>query len=238
MSKRGKRPTCARPDSLLGYLRLRRGLSIQELSTATGVSMMVLWHLEQLRFNVRLGSCKSVAEYYRITLDEMINNDFSVLSRMDHRHCELSEEEYMRNQEDLHSRRLSIGRRGELLVADWERNKLASIGFDYGVDATPGLLPGKGYDVMSFTMDRKPLFIEVKTTVANKNIPFHMSGRERAFMKYCFGNIISYELHRIYDLNGIPQRVVYTPERLLRLPSVPCDYLVTPEGGESEYVYD
>ena len=238
MSKRGKRPTCARPDSLLGYLRLRRGLSIQELSTATGVSMMVLWHLEQLRFNVRLGSCKSVAEYYGITLDEMINNDFGVLSRMDHRHCELSEEEYMRNQEDLHSRRLSIGRRGELLVAEWERNKLESIGFDAVVDASAGLMPGKGYDVMSFTMDRKPLFIEVKTTVANKNIPFHMSGRERAFMKYCFGNNIRYELHRIYDLNGIPQRAVYTPETLLRLPSVPCDYLVTPEGGDSEYVYD
>lgn len=238
MSKRGKRRSCARPDSLLGYLRLRRGLSIQELSTATGVSMMVICSLEQLRFNVRLRACKSVAEYYGISLDEMLNNDFSVLSRLDHRNCELSEEEYMRNQEDLHSRRLSIGRRGELLVADWERDKLASIGFDVGVDANAGLLPGKGYDVMSFSVDRKPLFVEVKTTAANKNVPFHMSANERAFMKYCFSNNISYELHRIYDLNGVPKRAVYTPEKLLRLQTVPCDYLVTPEEGESEYVYD
>ena len=226
MAKRGKRCSCSRPDSLLGYLRLQRGISIQQLSESIGVTPMVLWHMEQLNFNVWLSAARKVAQYFKITLDEMVSNDFRVISRLMASGSKKTDERYLNGQKELNAKKLSIGRRGELLIAQWEACKLKPIGFDTAVGAEAGLVPGMGYDVLSFTLDKRPLFIEVKSTSASENVPFHMSANERKFMMYCFKHKIKYELHRIFDLNGHPRREIYTPKDLLKAEMVPYDFIV------------
>ena len=236
MSRRGKKRSCSRPDSLLGYLRLRRGLSIQELATATGISPMVLWHMEQMDFGVQLRFAKRIADFYEISLDEIVSNDFSVLARTGPIVGLATEEKYFITQELLHSKQLSIGRRGELLVAQLEFQKLMPSGLQSAVDAAAGLVPGNGYNVFSLTLDRKPLYIEVKTTIAKYNAAFHMSVSEKKFMEDCYMRNSRYELHRIIDLNGIPQRIIYKAEDLIKAEFKPCDFIVDTRSVDLEKV--
>ncbi|MCR5137172.1 MAG: DUF3883 domain-containing protein [Oscillospiraceae bacterium] len=223
-----KRKTCSRPDSLLGYLRLKKGLSIEGLADEIKINPMLLWKMEQLRFTVQIRFAKRVADYYGLTLDELYNNDFSVLGRINPGSA-VSESSYFKEQAALNVKKMSVGRRGELLVAQWEFKKLMPIGLHDVVNADPGLVPGQGYDVFSLTKDSKPLFIEVKTTTAGRNVPFHMTAHERDFMIDCFKRNIRYELHRVYDLNGSAQRVIYQPEDLMNFTTIPTDYVVKPE---------
>ncbi len=55
---------------------------------------------------------------------------------------------------------------------------------------------GLGYDILSFTSKGEEKFIEVKTTVGNKNTPFEISSNEIEFSEEKGEN---YYLYRVYN---------------------------------------
>ena len=126
----------------------------------------------------------------------------------------------------VHAKRLDNGLRGEVLVLRHEREKLAGTPYENAVDPNYALDPGFGFDLLSFTPDGKPLYIEVKATSDTGNTPFFMTANEKDFMELCRDTGRNYELHRIYDLDGTPKRIIYTPKELSRFQFIPNDYLV------------
>jgi hypothetical protein len=57
---------------------------------------------------------------------------------------------------------------------------------------------GEGYDVLSYTSDGMPMFIEVKTTLMGNEAPFFLTKNEAEFAA---GNADGYYLYRLYELN-------------------------------------
>lgn len=54
-----------------------------------------------------------------------------------------------------------------------------------------------------------------------------MSAGEKAFMEFCHATRRNYELHRVFDIDRKPRRVIYTMDDLLHFRFTPHDYLVT-----------
>lgn len=93
-----------------------------------------------------------------------------------------------------------IGFLGEELVMAHERQKLKAYPDLQAqveqVSQTKG--DGLGYDVKSFDLNGHPIFIEVKTTTANRQTPFYISRRELEFSKT---HTKQYRLYRLYDFD-------------------------------------
>ena len=93
----------------------------------------------------------------------------------------------------------SLGLAGELLVVQYERDRLRQIGrADLAekvrhVSAEEG--DGAGYDILSFKDDGSPRYIEVKTTRGPKTTEFFLSPNEVEFSK---AQADHFELRRIY----------------------------------------
>ena len=105
----------------------------------------------------------------------------------------------------LESRNRAIGFGGEALVVSYERARLSSLGCDtlaqrvQHVAATIG--DGLGYDVLSFTVDGRDRFIEVKTTQLGSMTPFYITQNEISFSTE---NHDRYSLYRVYDFASRP----------------------------------
>ncbi|VDG31923.1 hypothetical protein [Lactobacillus casei str. Zhang] [Lactiplantibacillus mudanjiangensis] len=96
-----------------------------------------------------------------------------------------------------------IGFSGELLMLAYEKKQLVDANRPdladkvQQVSETKG--DGLGYDVISYSIEGEPKYIEVKTTANGINAPFYVTPNEiRISQKYQE----AYELVRIYDLNG------------------------------------
>ena len=94
-----------------------------------------------------------------------------------------------------------IGDRGERLVIEQERVRLADTPFALAVNGNVSEDMTAGFDVLSFDTYGKPIYIEVKTTVGGENTPFYMSRRELEFARTCCENGDYYELRRLFDLD-------------------------------------
>ena len=104
------------------------------------------------------------------------------------------------------SRNRSLGRAGELFVAELEARRLHAIGkkrlaerVDH-VAATQG--DGLGYDVLSFDDDGRERLIEVKTTGFGELTPFYVSRNELARSE---ADADQYHLYRLFDFRDRPR---------------------------------
>lgn len=219
---------CSNPGSLLGYLRLHSRLSMQELSSICHVHPMSICRIEQGNYNVYLESVLRVIGYFELSLEELIHNRFDlVIPRLQ---SNFDDGTAAQGRQALtQQRKMDLGRRGELWVAHLEQEKLKNTGFANGVDIGPSLDPSRGFDCYSFTLEKEPLFIEVKTTSNHKDTAFFMSANERYFMEFCLQNGLNYELHRVFDIDRKPKRHIYTAEDLTDFTFIPTDYLVKKE---------
>lgn len=89
-----------------------------------------------------------------------------------------------------------IGDAGEELVKQYEINRLKNIGHSDLADQVEIVKDGKGYDVLSFEENRKPKYIEVKTTKGNSLTPFDYTINEKLFSDQ---NPKSYFIYRLYN---------------------------------------
>lgn len=100
----------------------------------------------------------------------------------------------------------SLGVAGEILVAEIEMRTLHELGqlklanrVEH-VSNTRG--DGLGYDVLSFNVDGREKYIEVKTTAFGKEAPFFVSRNELAFSKCQFEG---FHLYRLFDFRREPK---------------------------------
>ena len=107
---------------------------------------------------------------------------------------------------DREARNASLGQAGEEFVVEYERLRLYDAGkkrlaekVDH-VAASKG--DGLGYDVLSFDMTGRELFIEVKTTAFGKDTPFFISKNEVEFSK-AFPS--DFHLYRLFEFRKAPR---------------------------------
>jgi hypothetical protein len=104
------------------------------------------------------------------------------------------------------ARNRSLGRAGELFVADLEVRRLRDAGKSKlsrrveHVAATQG--DGLGFDVLSFETDGRERLIEVKTTAFGSLTPFFVSRNELARSERDEAN---YQLYRLFDFRDAPR---------------------------------
>lgn len=100
----------------------------------------------------------------------------------------------------------SLGRAGEDFVVAYERARLRASGKDNlgeqieHIAETKG--DGLGFDVLSFEIDGKERFIEVKTTAFAKETPFCVTRNELEFSK-CFST--QFQLYRLFEFRKVPR---------------------------------
>jgi hypothetical protein len=107
---------------------------------------------------------------------------------------------------DREVRNRSLGRAGEEFVVSYERARLRRAGEKVLcervelVAASKG--DGLGYDVLSFEVDGRERFIEVKTTSFGKQTPFFLSRNELDFSKAAHDR---YHLYRVFEFRRQPR---------------------------------
>ena len=89
-----------------------------------------------------------------------------------------------------------IGDAGEELVKQYEIERLKNRGFNELADKVKIVKDGKGYDVLSFHENKKPKYIEVKTTQGKSLSPFNYTINEKLFAEQ---NSEQYLIYRLYN---------------------------------------
>lgn len=104
------------------------------------------------------------------------------------------------------SRNRSLGRAGELFVADLESRRLHALGKKKLAARVEHVAEvrgdGLGFDVLSFERDGRERLIEVKTTAFGQLTPFYVSRNELARSEV---DAEIYRLYRIFDFRGRPR---------------------------------
>ena len=227
--RRGRKPsTISAPKSVVLLLRMHHGLSQQQLADRCGVCALDISRIERGQFGLQIWKFRRLAQFFGLSMDALVNNRFDQVVPMLSAIPETNEAAKQACRRAW-ERQADVGYRGEQLAAQWEREKLAGTGYENGVDANFAMDISRGFDIFSFTLAGAPLYVEVKTTVDKRNIPFVMSAGEKAYMEHCYRERIPYELHRIYDLEGTPKLKIYTPKELMTLCFAPTAFLVSGE---------
>ncbi len=111
----------------------------------------------------------------------------------------------------LERMRQDIGEKGEQYVYEREKNRLLKSNSRLANDVSrePAKDPKNGYDILSFTDSGEKIYIEVKSTKANVNEPFYMTANEREKANQVNKNGGIYQIHRVFNVDGDINCVVY-----------------------------
>ena len=106
----------------------------------------------------------------------------------------------------LNEKKKSIGDLGELIVLEYEKQKLCNIGLSSlannieHISQTVG--DNEGYDIKSFLENGKPLYIEVKSTEYNNSCGFYISQNEIDVANKMKKEGFHYQVYRVYNINA------------------------------------
>lgn len=107
---------------------------------------------------------------------------------------------------ELEANNRAVGRAGEELVIQFEKARLISSGRENLADRIEHVSvekgDGAGYDIRSFDVSGKDLFIEVKATRFRKEAPFFITSNEVSFSR---SQSERYALYRVYRLTKSPK---------------------------------
>lgn len=108
-------------------------------------------------------------------------------------------------------RNRALGKQGEEMVFDSERNRLLKTSFDLAnqvrwVSRDDG--DGAGFDILSFEADGRERLIEVKTTVGGQFTPFYISRNE---VDLSCERPEAFKLVRLYDFSRMPRAFELSP---------------------------
>lgn len=111
----------------------------------------------------------------------------------------------------LEKMRQKIGEIGENYVYECEKNRLLLLNSPYAekVDNSPSKDPKLGYDILSYTEEGVPIYIEVKSTVGDLDTPFFLTKHEENVAKKIRENHGIYQIHRVYNVGGKMKIEIY-----------------------------
>ena len=210
------------------YLRHFRGLTMMELADKLRLPYPTVFSLEHGQ-GTNLNSLRRVAEFYRVSLDCLARNNMAAAA------TQLTCPAIRSNRtkkilREKQQRRDATGDHGERIVIERERKRLAGTPYELAVNGNASEDVAAGFDVLSFTCDGVPIYIEVKTSVLGRDDDFFMSRSELEFAKTCRERGLLYQLHRVYDLDeatGNCSVTVYSVDELLRcFELIPVNYRV------------
>lgn len=228
MSRRKKACQATAPQNVLTFLRLHYGLTQEQLAEKCGLTTMDVGKCERKQFTLQLWKLQRLAAFFRVPLNAIIYDRFD-LALPSLRNPAVIKASAKRALRQRQVKRVDNGLRGEEFVLAQEREKLAGTLYENAVDPHYSLDPSFGFDLLSFTQTGELLYIEVKTTSEDADTPFFMSANEKAFMKHCHDVGLHYELHRVYDIDGHPQQLIYSLDALRHFQFTAHDYIVTKE---------
>lgn len=220
-------PYPSSPGLLLSYLRVRDGLSRWQLAKACNLHPNDICRLEQ-GHDAAVWKFRTLADYFHIPLDALARNDITKVVR-DQKEKIVSTHPIQESYRKTQVLQSQTGCKGEDLVAEAERAMLAGTCFANAVNPCYADSPDAGFDILSFTVDGQPRYIEVKTTLnENASTPFFMSANELSFMQSCREKGLLYELHRVYSVNDATGwgREIYTLEDMADFEFVPSEFTV------------
>lgn len=112
--------------------------------------------------------------------------------------------------------RKKIGDIGERYVYECERRRLAKANSKYVeyVDATPAQDHRNGYDILSYTEEGQPIYIEVKSTMGDLDTPFYITANEQETAKRIRKAGGIYQIHRVYNIGKEIGTFVYEDESM------------------------
>lgn len=97
------------------------------------------------------------------------------------------------------ARQGKLGLAGELMVLEYEKNKLADLRISKYVEHISKIVgDSAGYDIKSYDESGSEIHIEVKTTKNDINTPFYLTQNE---LTHCKENEDKYQLYRIYNFD-------------------------------------
>lgn len=111
------------------------------------------------------------------------------------------------NHIENNKKKARIGALGELLVLQYEQERLKSIGVNKEPEhKSKSEGDGLGYDILSYDEKGKEIFIEVKTTSNGANTPFYITKNELQKSKDTKDR---YFLYRLYDFDESNNKALY-----------------------------
>lgn len=129
--------------------------------------------------------------------------------------------------EALQAENRRLGARGEELVVEFERARLAGLGCVQLATHVRWVArddgDGAGYDVLSFAESGDQRFIEVKATSLGADTPFYLSSAELAF---AVEHPDSYAIYRVFDLNEAPRFFCIEGDLMTKLELTPVTFRV------------
>ena len=205
------------PLTVARYLRQFRGLSMMSLADKLRLPYLTVSSLEHGK-STNLGTLRRVADYFGVSLDCLARNDMAAAA------TQLTSRAIRSNRmktilREKQSKRDAIGDCGERIVIERERRRLAGTPYELAVNGNASEDVTAGFDVLSFTREGIPVYIEVKTTVLGRDDDFYISRNELEFAKSCKKRGLLYQLHRVYSLDEASERcsvAVFTADELLR----------------------
>ncbi len=116
----------------------------------------------------------------------------------------------------LEALRKKIGDIGERYVYECEKMRLIEANSKYAelVDATPAKNPKNGYDILSYTEDGEPIYIEVKSTMGDLDTPFYITSNEQKTAERVRKEGGIYQIHRVYNIGKEIGRFIYEDESM------------------------
>ena len=220
--------TSNNPLTVARYLRSFRGLSMMGVADRLHLPFLTVLNLEHGRGS-SLGTLRKAARFYGVSLDCLARNDMAAAA------TQLTSPAIRSNRtktilREKQQRCDRVGDCGERIVIERERNRLAGTPYELAVNGNASEDLTAGFDVLSFTTEGVPIYIEVKTTVLGKDDDFFISRGELEFAQRCRERGLQYQLHRVYKLNedtGDCSVVVFTADELLRsFELIPVSYKV------------
>ena len=217
MKKRKKKALPSPKFSVVRDFRVRLGRSQAEVARFCKIRANDMTRLERGN-NIRLSTCKAVADYLGISVDAVVRNDIraaaafiqgppTVIRTLQAQICEVNDDHNI------------VGNAGEDWVYQLERQKLAGTEFENLINPNFANDPDSHFDIQSYDPDTfEPKLIEVKSSKGHEENEFYLSDGEYRLLLECARMDIPYELHRVaYALTPRKRsETVYSPKEFLK----------------------
>jgi transcriptional regulator with XRE-family HTH domain len=195
---RGRRPPL--PDSVLRYMRVRQNLNITQLAKLAGVEPNVICKAERGNFRCQALNYTKLADCLGVPLDDIVTGKLCDVIKRFEPTRPASPRKVRKRAERKYRKCLEMGDLGERIVLDLERERLQGTPYANGVNEYFADNIHEHFDLLSFTPEGKPIYIEVKATAQGINAPFFMSAGEYKFMRQAIRNDWNYQIYRLYDV--------------------------------------